>query len=168
MGHRVLITGRSMSLQGIPYLPRNLERVEIVEMDGQLQQKWLDKWEELPANKGKTAAFGQFLQSDKCPSEVKNLAPSKTTQLFRIINYSNCIQLQTFNSVVGQFLSGANLSGAALFGANLFGADLGGANLSDKDWGDIGWDENTKWDEVKGLDTARNVPEALKQQLGLS
>ncbi|MEH2119806.1 MAG: pentapeptide repeat-containing protein [Nostoc sp.] len=74
MGHRVLITGRSMSLQGIPYLPRNLERVEIVEMDGQLQQKWLDKWEELAAPKGKTAAFGQFLQSDKCPSEVKNLA----------------------------------------------------------------------------------------------
>ncbi|MEH2400772.1 pentapeptide repeat-containing protein [Nostoc sp.] len=74
MGHRVLITGRSMSLQGIPYLPRNLERVEIVEMDGQLQQKWLDKWEELPANKGKSAAFGQFLQSDQCPSEVKKLA----------------------------------------------------------------------------------------------
>ncbi|MEH2421894.1 MAG: pentapeptide repeat-containing protein [Nostoc sp.] len=74
MGHRVLITGRSMSLQAIPYLPRNLERVEIVEMDGQLQQKWLNKWEELPANKWKTAAFGQFLQGDRCPSEVKNLA----------------------------------------------------------------------------------------------
>ncbi|MEH1828954.1 MAG: pentapeptide repeat-containing protein [Nostoc sp.] len=74
MGHRVIITGRSMSLQGIPYLPRNLERVEIVEMDRQLQQKWLDKWEELPANQGKTAAFGQFLQSNKCPSEVKKLA----------------------------------------------------------------------------------------------
>ncbi|MEH2461786.1 MAG: pentapeptide repeat-containing protein [Nostoc sp.] len=74
MGHRVLITGRSMSLQSIPYLPRKLERVEIVEMDGQLQQKWLDKWEELPANKGKTAVFGQFLQGDKCPSEVKKLA----------------------------------------------------------------------------------------------
>ncbi|WP_292842263.1 NACHT domain-containing protein [Nostoc sp. NMS8] len=74
MGHRVIITGRSMSLQGIPHLPRNLERVEIVEMDGQLQQKWLDKWEELPANKGKTAAFWQFLQSDKCPSEVTKLA----------------------------------------------------------------------------------------------
>ncbi|MBD2563418.1 MULTISPECIES: pentapeptide repeat-containing protein [Nostoc] len=74
MGHRVLITGRSMSLQGIHHLPRNLERVEIAEMDGELQQKWLDKWEKLPANKGKTAAFGQFLQSDKCPSEVKELA----------------------------------------------------------------------------------------------
>jgi len=74
MGHRVLITGRSMSLQGIPHLPRNLERVEIVEMDGELQQKWLDKWEELPANKGKTTAFGEFLQDDKCPSEVQKLA----------------------------------------------------------------------------------------------
>ena len=477
MGHRVLITGRSMSLQGISYLPRNLERVEIVEMDGQLQQKWLDKWEELPDNKGKTAAFGQFLQSDKCPSEVKKLAQeplllyllaamyrdgklaidkleqashstakiviyqealnwvltkqrsqtdgtnlnieltqqkpedlkrilteaavcvvqsggefasmsmlelrlqddeaakaliekakeklgnealktalaafyirpadkqeggveffhksfgeflfaerlkarlkawtqyydaeegrqlvipeaqmnreiydllgfgkltpeileylmglltenhdfpweqlfkrlekfygnwckgkfidsaeetlpqkklrqlqkygiqglgqrqvdiyaglnvmilllelhryaqeqddlkkeivfypsgqaegtSKTTQLLRIINYSDCIQLQTFNSVVGQFLRGAYLSGAYLRGAYLSGAvlssavlssaDLSGADLSDKDRGDIRWDKNTKWDEVKGLDTARNLPEALKQQLGLS
>ncbi|MBD2530048.1 pentapeptide repeat-containing protein [Nostoc flagelliforme FACHB-838] len=74
MGHRVLITGRSMSLQGIPHLPRNLERVEIAEMDRELQQKWLDKWEQLPANKEKTAAFGQFLQGDKCPSEVKKLA----------------------------------------------------------------------------------------------
>ncbi|MEH2451213.1 pentapeptide repeat-containing protein [Nostoc sp.] len=74
MGHRVLITGRSMSLQGIPYLPRNLERVEIVAMDGEVQQKWLDKWEELPANKGKTAAFRQFLQGDNCPSEGKKLA----------------------------------------------------------------------------------------------
>ncbi|MCF2148315.1 pentapeptide repeat-containing protein [Desmonostoc muscorum LEGE 12446] len=74
MGHRVLITGRSMSLQGIPNLPRNLERVEIIEMDGQIQQQWLDKWKELPANKGKITAFGQFLQSNKCPSEVKKLA----------------------------------------------------------------------------------------------
>ncbi|WP_373526694.1 NACHT domain-containing NTPase [Nostoc sp.] len=74
MGHRVIITGRSMSLQGIPHLPRNLERVEIVEMDGELQHKWLDRWEELPANKGKTAAFGEFLQGDRCPSEVKKLA----------------------------------------------------------------------------------------------
>ncbi len=42
------------------------------------------------------------------------------------------------------------------------------ADLSDELFGDIRWDKNTKWDYVKGLDTARNVPEALKQQLGLS
>ncbi|MBD2500292.1 pentapeptide repeat-containing protein [Anabaena azotica] len=74
MGHRVIITGRSMALQGIPDLPRNLERVEIVEMDEQLQQEWLNKWEAVQTDKGKTAAFEQFLHSDKCPDEVKKLA----------------------------------------------------------------------------------------------
>ncbi|MEJ1933961.1 pentapeptide repeat-containing protein, partial [Nostoc sp. NIES-2111] len=74
MGHRIIITGRSMALQGIPDLPRNLERVEIVEMDRQLQQQWLNKWEAVQIHKGKTAAFEQFLQSDKCPDEVKKLA----------------------------------------------------------------------------------------------
>ncbi|MCU0544817.1 MAG: pentapeptide repeat-containing protein [Oscillatoriaceae cyanobacterium Prado104] len=92
-------------------------------------------------------------------------------------------------------LSGANLSGANLSGANLSGADLSGANLSganlgraclnyadlsdttlrraiirdltDRTFGDIEWDENTNWESVRGLDTAVNVPEALKQQLGM-
>ncbi|NMF86814.1 hypothetical protein E1H13_26580 [Nodosilinea sp. P-1105] len=31
----------------------------------------------------------------------------------------------------------------------------------------ICWDENTNWRGVIGLETAVNVPEALKQQLGL-
>ncbi|XZF60577.1 MAG: pentapeptide repeat-containing protein [Gloeotrichia echinulata DVL01] len=166
-----------------------------------------------------------------------------TTQLLRIINYSDGIKLGNFNSVVGRFLSRANLSGANLSGANLSGADLSSAylsranlsraNLSDADLssanlsgailsranlnsadlrganlssadirganlrganlrgadlssanlsgaylgdaylsnevlGDIRWDENTKWEGVRGLDTAKNVPEALKLQLGLS
>ncbi|BAZ31033.1 hypothetical protein NIES4074_35030 [Cylindrospermum sp. NIES-4074] len=185
-----------------------------------------------------------------------------TIQLLRIIHYSDCFQLWTFNGVVGQFLSGANLSranlsranlrgtllrganfsranlsganlgvnlsdanlsgtnlrGANLSGANLSGANLSGANLSDADLsnadlgsanlsgtnlrgadlsdaylrganlsgaylsdadlsgaylsdaflGDIIWDENTNWENVRGLDTAINVPEALKQQLGLT
>ncbi|AFZ28084.1 putative low-complexity protein [Cylindrospermum stagnale PCC 7417] len=187
----------------------------------------------------------------------------RTTQLLRIINYSDCFQIATFNSVVGQFLSGADLSGANLRGAvlsladlrgtnlsgaylsgaylrgtnlsgavlsgadlsganlrgtdlsgadlsgadlsgavlrnaglrgadlrgadlsrtvlrkadlsraNLSGADLSranlsGANLSDEFSGDIRWDEKTNWENVQGLDTAINVPEALKQQLGLN
>jgi len=65
-------------------------------------------------------------------------------------------------------LNDADLSGADLKGANLSGADLKGANLSDEFFGDVRWDENTNWENVRGLDTARNVPEALKQQLGLS
>ncbi|MEG4067297.1 pentapeptide repeat-containing protein [Microcoleus sp. Pol11C2] len=67
----------------------------------------------------------------------------------------------------GADLSGAYLSGANLSGANLSGADLSGADLSDRTFGDVKWDENTKWENVGGLDTAVNVPEALRRQLGM-
>jgi uncharacterized protein YjbI with pentapeptide repeats len=64
-------------------------------------------------------------------------------------------------------LSGADLSGANLSGANLSGANLSDANLSDRTFADIEWDQNTKWENVRGLDTAVNVPEALRRQLGM-
>jgi len=77
----------------------------------------------------------------------------------------------------GANLSGANLSGAELSDADLSGADLSYADLSyadfsdvylgDRPSGDVKWDENTKWDNVRGLDTAVKVPEALRQQLGM-
>ncbi|MBN4005583.1 pentapeptide repeat-containing protein [Nostoc sp. LPT] len=65
-------------------------------------------------------------------------------------------------------LKSANLKGANLCGADLWGANLSRANLSQKSWGDMNWDENTNWENVEGLDTAVNVPEALKKQLRLS
>jgi len=64
-------------------------------------------------------------------------------------------------------LSGADLSGADLSGADLSGANLSGANLSGADLEDIRWNAETSWEDVTELQTARNVPEALKQQLGL-
>ncbi|WP_445300135.1 pentapeptide repeat-containing protein [Microcoleus sp. D3_18_C4] len=64
-------------------------------------------------------------------------------------------------------LSGADLSGADLTGADLRGADLSGANLTDSTFGELEWDEDTKWENVRGLDTAVNVPEALRRQLGM-
>jgi len=77
----------------------------------------------------------------------------------------------------GADLSGADLSGAYLSRANLIGAeltavilssaDLIGANLGDPTIGDIKWDEDTNWENVRGLDTAVNVPEALRRQLGM-
>ena len=67
----------------------------------------------------------------------------------------------------GANLIGANLSSANLSGANLIGADLSDANLSDHIFGDVKWDENTKWENVRGLDTAVDVPEALRRQLGM-
>jgi uncharacterized protein YjbI with pentapeptide repeats len=68
-------------------------------------------------------------------------------------------------------LNGANLRCANLSGANLSGADLGGADLA---WAglwcanliNISWDEQTNWVNVKGLETAVNVPDELKLQFG--
>ncbi|MBW4582215.1 MAG: pentapeptide repeat-containing protein [Tildeniella nuda ZEHNDER 1965/U140] len=59
-------------------------------------------------------------------------------------------------------LAYATLSHANLASANLGEADLGYANLQD-----IFWDKNTNWEGVQGLETAVNVPEALKRQLGM-
>ncbi|NET08492.1 MAG: NACHT domain-containing protein [Symploca sp. SIO2B6] len=65
------------------------------------------------------------------------------------------------------YLSRAYLSGADLSGADLSRAYLSGAYLSDEVFGDISWDEKTNWKDVRGLEEAINVPEALKQQLSI-
>ncbi|QSJ14068.1 pentapeptide repeat-containing protein [Nostoc sp. UHCC 0702] len=74
MQHRVLITGRQMALHGIDRLPENLERVEIAEMDAELQNQWFAKWyQQFSTNK--TTGFKEFLQKNKsCPEQVKELA----------------------------------------------------------------------------------------------
>jgi hypothetical protein len=64
-------------------------------------------------------------------------------------------------------LEGANLESTVLRYAILEGANLRKANLSFADLGKIIWDEQTNWEGVQGLETAVNVPEALKRQLGL-
>jgi hypothetical protein len=64
-------------------------------------------------------------------------------------------------------LSGANLSGAALGCTYPLSTDFSGANLSGAFLSNMAWNESTNWDGVQGLETAQNVPEALKQQLGL-
>jgi len=64
-------------------------------------------------------------------------------------------------------LRGADLSGAYLSEAYLWVADLSGANLRGADLKNIRWDEETNWSDVIGLETAKNVPEALRKQLGL-
>ena len=76
MGHRFIVTGRQLALQGISYLPENLERVELLEMNEGLQNQWFDKWEKVVDQdpqiaQGKTTAFKEFLQSDNLPDEVR-------------------------------------------------------------------------------------------------
>ncbi|MBW4642983.1 MAG: pentapeptide repeat-containing protein [Goleter apudmare HA4340-LM2] len=70
-------------------------------------------------------------------------------------------------------LSRSNLSGALLNGADLSHTDLsyailGGADVSDANLEKMNWGEKQQWERVRGLETAVNVPEALKAQLGLS
>ncbi|BAU14642.1 pentapeptide repeat-containing protein [Leptolyngbya sp. NIES-3755] len=64
-------------------------------------------------------------------------------------------------------LSRANLFSAALSRANLFSAALSRACLYRATLFNITWNEGTNWEGVQGLETAINVPIALKQQLGL-
>ncbi|MEG4114472.1 MULTISPECIES: pentapeptide repeat-containing protein [unclassified Microcoleus] len=73
----------------------------------------------------------------------------------------------SYADLSGTYLSGTYLSGTDLSGTDLSGADLSGAYLSDRTFGDVKWNENTKWENVRGLDTAVDVPEALSQQLGM-
>jgi len=65
-------------------------------------------------------------------------------------------------------LSSANLSFAQLNGADLKGANFNSADLSNAWLGGIDGDEHTNWENVRGLETADNVPEGLKQLLSLS
>jgi uncharacterized protein YjbI with pentapeptide repeats len=65
-------------------------------------------------------------------------------------------------------LSGALLNGADLSHTNFSYAILGGADVSDANLEEMTWGEKQQWEGVRGLETALNVPEALKAQLGLS
>ncbi|MBW4556659.1 MAG: pentapeptide repeat-containing protein [Trichormus sp. ATA11-4-KO1] len=64
-------------------------------------------------------------------------------------------------------LSYAKLNGADLSGTNFNYAILGGADFSDANLKAMTWDEKQQWEGIRGLETAVNVPTALKQQLGL-
>ena len=71
--HRVLITGRSLSLQSIERLmPANLERVEILPMDDELQERWFTQWGKLIA--ADPVHLKAILQDDRLPDRVRELA----------------------------------------------------------------------------------------------
>ncbi|WP_410500404.1 pentapeptide repeat-containing protein [Chroococcidiopsis sp. SAG 2025] len=64
-------------------------------------------------------------------------------------------------------LSHANFTNTALRYVDFTGANLSNTNFCGANLTDIYWDKNTKWENILGLETAINIPEALKQQLGL-
>ncbi|OLP18408.1 hypothetical protein BST81_10885, partial [Leptolyngbya sp. 'hensonii'] len=70
-GHRVLITGRSLSLNSIERtMPANLERVEIEPMQAQQQARWFGRWAPLVGTE-KAVAFQRFLADDHCPERIR-------------------------------------------------------------------------------------------------
>ena len=72
-GHRMLITGRSLSLQSIERLmPTNLDRVEILPMNDALQERWLTQWGKLVA--ADPVHLKAILQDDRLPDQVRELA----------------------------------------------------------------------------------------------
>jgi uncharacterized protein YjbI with pentapeptide repeats len=72
-GHRVLITGRSLSLQSIERLmPANLERVELLPMDDALQERWFSQWGKLLA--ADPVHLKAILQDERLPDQVRELA----------------------------------------------------------------------------------------------
>ncbi|MEM7556201.1 MAG: pentapeptide repeat-containing protein [Cyanobacteria bacterium P01_A01_bin.84] len=59
-----------------------------------------------------------------------------TSQLLRVINYSDAIAIGNFSNLVGEFLYGNDFSRAYLGDANLIGVNFTGANLSNSYLGD--------------------------------
>ncbi|HEY9698805.1 MAG TPA: pentapeptide repeat-containing protein [Trichocoleus sp.] len=71
--HRVLITGRSLSLQNIERLmPSNLERVEILPLDNELQEQWFTKWGKLVH--ADPIYLKGILNDERLPDQVRELA----------------------------------------------------------------------------------------------
>ncbi|OYQ65412.1 hypothetical protein B9G53_07460 [Pseudanabaena sp. SR411] len=81
-GHRVIITGRPLALFGIEKdMPDNLERVKILDMSAELQEKWLQKWAKLKGA-DKAQEFKDFLSDLNCPKQVKTLAKEPILMYF--------------------------------------------------------------------------------------
>jgi len=89
-GHRFIVTGRQLALQGISYLPPNLERVELVAMEDKIQQQWLEKWQQVVAENPEQAAakrqdFEAFLRDDACPETVQTELAREPLLLYLLV-----------------------------------------------------------------------------------
>lgn len=70
------------------------------------------------------------------PSGYRDTDNFFTSQLLRVINYSDTVAIGNFSTVVGEFLKGGNFRDAYLGDANLTGVNLSNANLSNSFLGD--------------------------------
>jgi uncharacterized protein YjbI with pentapeptide repeats len=109
-----------------------------------------------------------LINSDLSNADLSNAYLSNAYLSFANLSnayLSNAYLSNTYLS--NAYLINSDLSEADLSFATLINVNLSNADLSNTDLAVIRWDQETNWQGVRGLDTARNVPEALKQQLGL-
>jgi uncharacterized protein YjbI with pentapeptide repeats len=69
--------------------------------------------------------------------------------------------------LIGANLRNAHLTRAILTGADLSNADLTGALLNDADLADIKWSATTKWPSSIAFTGVKNLPNELRQELGM-
>ena len=104
LGHRVLITGRPLTLYGIERLiPSNFERVEIIPMSQKIQEQWFNKWEALvniEPGLAQTDTFRELLQDANCPDRLNTLAGQPLLlYLLSALHQDNPLSLEAFKNI---------------------------------------------------------------------
>jgi hypothetical protein len=99
--HRVLITGRTLSLHAIERsLPNNLERVEILPMDDDLQSQWFIKWGRLI---GRNPNYLKgILKDPRLPDRLQELAREPLLlYLLGAMHRDGALRLEMFDGAEG-------------------------------------------------------------------
>ena len=104
--------------------------------------------------------YGVYLRSANLNGTYLNSANLRSANLYRAKLYGANLE--------GANLEGANLENSNLRSANLESTNLYGANLRSANLQSIQWDDETNWNNVKSIETAKNIPKRLKRQLGLN
>lgn len=74
MGHRIIITGRPLALQGIERSIAHIQkRVEIMAMDKILINQWITNWEQ-QVGENEASNFKLFLENSRCPKQIRELS----------------------------------------------------------------------------------------------
>ncbi len=133
-----------------------------------IQKRKIEAAAEEWCNQGKAKDF--LLQGERLRKARE--FQKKQTEQFSLSNFAEefinaCVKRQRISRLrYISILLVIPLIGTVIVGkfyrANLYRANLYRANLKN-----ISWNEQTNWKNVTGWKTARNIPEALKQQLGL-
>ena len=101
-GHRVLITGRPMALQGHEFeLPKNLSRVGIVPMADELQERWMANWQAYTGEEN-TQKLRSLIRAEHWSQELQDLAREPLLlYLLAVLARSDKLNPQVFDQKQG-------------------------------------------------------------------